>query len=80
MIDYSNKDPQYEILIPVETRDEIEQLQRALSMELTELKPQLRSDWPQDADEPRIYWVCSHSISWTAAPGEIRHGGRGKCG
>jgi hypothetical protein len=48
LIDYSNKYPQFEILIPVETRDEIEQLQRASSMELTEFRPQLRSDRPQE--------------------------------
>jgi len=54
---YYGQDPQYVTLIPVETRDEIEQLQRASSMELGGFTPQLRSNWPSDAAEPHIFWV-----------------------
>ena len=53
----SREDPVYITLVPVETRDEIEQLKRTTSEELTQFRPQLRSDWPSDADQPRIYWV-----------------------
>ena len=57
LVYYHGEDPQYETLIPVETRDQIEQLQRATSTELAGFKPQLRSNWPSDAVEPRIFWV-----------------------
>ncbi len=52
-------DPQYQTYVPVETGAEIEMLKKALPSKLSEYLPQLRRDWPEDAESPKTYWALT---------------------
>lgn len=57
-IDWSDgNDPQYRTFIPVKTKSQAEAINRLSRFELMELSPQLRSDFPKEADSPTIYWI-----------------------
>lgn len=50
-------DPQYKTFIPVETKEEIELLKNTDMYGLMKFRPSLRSDFPEDADAPNVYWL-----------------------
>ncbi len=50
-------DPQYRTYIPVESPDEIEMLRNSTELTLLRFSPRLHSDFPRDAEEPKVYWV-----------------------
>ncbi len=50
-------DPQYRTWIPVESREEIEELNKTDHISLLRYFPRLQSDFPRDAKEPRVFWV-----------------------
>jgi hypothetical protein len=57
-VDWVNgNDPQYQTYIPVESRDEIETLLNATKFTLLAFSPRLQSDFPKDAQEPKVYWI-----------------------
>ena len=57
-IDWSDgNDPQYTTFIPVKTKAQVESIKRLSIFELMDLLPQLRKDFPKDADKPKVYWI-----------------------
>ncbi len=57
IVDWSDgNDAQYTTLIPVETPEDIEAIQKADILRIMDFLPQLRIDWPSDAKEETIYW------------------------
>lgn len=50
-------DPQYTTLIPVKTNAQIEALKQLSLFELMDVLPQLRKDFPKEADQPKVYWI-----------------------
>ncbi len=50
-------DSQYRTYIPVESRNEIEALLNSTEFTILRFSPRLHSDFPKDAQEPKVYWV-----------------------
>ncbi len=50
-------DPQYRTWIPVESREEIDELNKTDHISLLKFFPRLQSDFPRDAKEPKVFWV-----------------------
>lgn len=50
-------DPQYRTWIPVESREEIEALNKTDYASLLNFFPRLQSDFPREATEPKVFWV-----------------------
>lgn len=50
-------DPQYTTFIPVEAQAQIEAIKQLSRFELMEVLPQLRKDFPKEADKPTVYWI-----------------------
>lgn len=50
-------DPQYRTWIPVESREEIDTLNQTSQFSLLKFAPRLQSDFPKDADQPKVFWV-----------------------
>jgi hypothetical protein len=41
----------------VESREEAEELNKADYIGLLKFSPRLQSDFPKDADQPKVFWV-----------------------
>ena len=50
-------DPQYHTFIPIDTLEQGKSLSEASPFELLEFSPRLQSDFPKEADKPKVYWV-----------------------
>lgn len=50
-------DPQYRTHIPVESREEINALLNTNEFTMLNFSPRLQSDFPRDAEEPKVFWV-----------------------
>lgn len=50
-------DPQYTTLIPVKTNAQVEAIKHLSRFELMEVLPQLRKDFPKEANKPTVYWI-----------------------
>jgi len=55
-------DPQYRTWIPVESREEAEELNKADYIGLLKFSPRLQSDLPKDAHWPKVFWVRGGSL------------------
>ena len=55
-------DPQYQTWIPVASREEAVEVNKADYIELLKFSPRLQSDFPKDASEPKVFWVGRNSI------------------
>ena len=56
-IDWANgNDPQYRTWIPVASKQDAEALSGYSPLGILEFFPRLQSDWPSDAERPRVYW------------------------
>jgi hypothetical protein len=57
MIDWvGGNDPQYRTLIPVADEEGADRLNALDMIEILQYFPRLQSDWPKDADEPKVWW------------------------
>lgn len=54
-------DPQYRTWVPVESREEIEELNKTDHISLLKYFPRLQSDFPRDATEAKVFWVGGKS-------------------
>ncbi|HST76968.1 MAG TPA: hypothetical protein VLN58_00615, partial [Verrucomicrobiae bacterium] len=54
-------DPQYRTWVPVESREEIEELNKTDHISLLKYFPRLQSDFPRDATEAKVFWVGGES-------------------
>ena len=50
-------DPQYRTFIPIESKEEAENMAKMKSFELLKISPRLQYDWPANADKSKIYWI-----------------------
>lgn len=50
-------DPQYTTLIPVKTKAQADMIKQFSIFELMDVLPQLRKDFPKEADKPTVYWI-----------------------
>src|SRR5690606_29691657 len=50
-------DPQYRTLTPVVPKDPAKPVEQLQLGEFDFVGPTLKSDWPADVDEPKMYWV-----------------------
>jgi hypothetical protein len=53
----SDGDSQYSTYVPVSTREQALKLQETSVYSLLAFRPRLQKDFPQNADEPRVFWV-----------------------
>ena len=58
VIDWVNgNDPQYSTYLPVESIEEADELARQSVFDILDHYPRLQSDWPAEAELPKVYWI-----------------------
>jgi hypothetical protein len=51
------EDPQYQIYLPVDSREEVDLLLTSDEFRSHSFSPRLMSDFPKEARTPRVYWM-----------------------
>jgi hypothetical protein len=62
------KDPQYTKYIPVGSAEDAALFSRSTPIDLLDVMPCLRVDYPRDAEAPSVYWAGKPRGGWLTRP------------